>query len=250
MLGILTAMPEEISALLPLIADARTTDSAGRSFINGHLHSRAVVAVFSRWGKVAAASTATELILSHGITRLALFGIAGSLQSHVRIGDVVIASALVQHDLDASPFFPPTQVPLLGRSAFDTDEAMSADLLTAAQAFLAHDLAHAVTPDLKAQIASTPRTAMRGEVATGDQVITSGSGRNRVLAAVPAAVCTEMEGAAVAQVCHERSIPFACVRTISDSACSNMHHDVVPFIAGIAGTYTAGIVRRWLGVVI
>lgn len=246
MLAILTAMPEEISALMPMLTHARTTHSAGRMFVEGELHGQRVVAVFSRWGKVAAASTATELIVSHGATRIALFGIAGSLHAEARIGDVVVARSLMQHDLDASPFFSPTEVPLLGRSAFAADEAMSLALSEATRVFLDTDLALSVGPDLHAAIAATPRKVMRGDIATGDRVIASPLARERVLMAVPSAVCAEMEGAAVAQVCHERSIPFACVRTISDSACTNIHTDIGPFIAGIAAAYTAGIINRWL----
>ena len=239
-------MPEEISALMPMLAHARTTHSAGRMFVDGELHGQRVVAVFSRWGKVAAASTATELILSYGVKRVALFGIAGSLQPDVRIGDVVVGRSLTQHDLDASPFFPPTEVPLLGRSAFPADEVMSEALLEASRAFLSNDMERAIVPGLRAALATSPRTVMRGDIATGDRVIAGTSARERVLAAVPTAVCAEMEGAAVAQVCHERSIPFAGVRTISDSACENIHSDIGPFIAGIAAAYTAGIVKRWL----
>ena len=112
-LGVMGAMPEEIDALLPQIREQRAFDRAGRRFIHGSVHGVAIVVVFSRWGKVAAASTATELIVAHGVDRLVFSGVAGSLREDVMVGDVVVATSLSQHDLDASPFFPPRMLPPL-----------------------------------------------------------------------------------------------------------------------------------------
>src|SRR5262245_7934567 len=112
--GILGAMPEEIAVLEPLLTDPRPALRAGRRFVSGELAGHPAVVVFSRWGKVAAASTATELILAHGVERIVFSGIAGSLRADLHVGDIVIADRLYQHDLDASPFFAPTEVPLLG----------------------------------------------------------------------------------------------------------------------------------------
>lgn len=243
----MTAMAEEMQALAPAIQVEQIVRRAGREFVRGELQDTPVAAVFSRWGKVAAASTATELIVAHGVDRLVFCGIAGSLDPGLHAGDVVVARSLYQHDLDASPFFAPTEVPLLGVRGIAADEPMSAGLLRAAAAFLAEDLPGAVEPDLVRRLGLSRRRTVVGDIASGDQVIFTAAARERVRSVVPSAVCVEMEGAAVAQVCHEHGIPFACVRTISDAADENGHESVAPFFAGLAGVYTAGIMKRWLG---
>lgn len=138
-LGIMSAMPQEIDAVLRLVTQERVNERAGRTFVHGHMHSIPVVAVFSRWGKVAASSTATELIVAHDVDRLVFSGVAGSLKDEVTLGDVVVATKLVQHDLDASPFFPPQVIPLVGTAFVPTDEAMSSSLHGAAEDFLRED---------------------------------------------------------------------------------------------------------------
>lgn len=239
-------MPEELDAVVAHLAPTRTLKRAGRTFIFGDLWGVRVVVVFSRWGKVAAASTATELIVSHGVSRLVLCGIAGGLSPRVRRGDIVVADALVQHDLDASPFFPPTVVPLTGVREFKADPAMSSAIEQASGKFLADDLSRAARSEHVAALPPGPRRVIRGVVATGDQVIMSESARRGVLERVPAALGVEMEGAAVAQVCHEHALPFACVRAISDGAGDAGVHEIRPFFDGLAGVYTAGVLARWL----
>lgn len=248
MLGIMTAMPEEINVLWPRMSRQTETHRAGRRFVRGNLFGTDCVAVFSRWGKTAAASTATELLIAHGVTRIVFFGIAGSVSTKVRTGDVVVASSLVHHDLDASPFFSHSVIPLLGVSALPVDMAMSRELASAAGAFLAEeaaDLWHASTGSDAWH--GSPRRATTGLVASGDQVISTADQRANVLKAVPEALAVEMEGAAVAQVCHESGMPFACVRTISDQADHQVTGSVKPFLDGLAGRYTLGILSRWLG---
>ena len=92
----------------------------------GHLHGQDVVAVLSRIGKVAAATTATVLIERFGVRRIVFTGVAGGLAPGVKVGDVVVADSFLQHDLDASPIFPKYEVPLYGLSRFPADPALSA----------------------------------------------------------------------------------------------------------------------------
>lgn len=245
-LGVLCAMPEEIDALIPRIERARVAERAGRRFVHGTLLGSPVVAVFSRWGKVAAASTTTELIVAHGVSRVVLCGIAGGLDATLAPGDVVVASELVQHDLDASPFFPPGVVPLLGTSRMPTDDAMSAGLLGAAGAFLKLDRA-LLDRELAAHLPPGTRRAARGVIATGDVVVADDAHRDAVRRRVPEALCVEMEGASAAQVCFEHEVPFACVRFISDGAGAEVAREVAPFLGGLAAAYTVGILTRWLG---
>lgn len=246
MLGVMTAMPEEIESLLGHARVLGETLSGGRRFVEGELFGHRCAMVFSRWGKVAAASTATQLIVRHGVTRVVFSGIAGALDPALRIGDVVVARSLVHHDLDASPFFPPGEIPLLNASGLMTDPAMTNSLLSASHAFLreAPGLWEKYSGD--ASWYEDPRGAVIGDLASGDQLVTTVAQRSRITGLFPSVLAVEMEGAAVAQVCHEHSVAFACVRAISDTADHASHSDLRPFFDGLAGDYTLGILRRWL----
>ena len=107
----MAAMPEELTALLAVMPDEMRVSRAGRDFWVGHLEGREVVLVLSRIGKVAAATTTTLLLAEFGVQELVFTGVAGGLGAGVRVGDVVVADALVQHDMDASPLFPRHELP-------------------------------------------------------------------------------------------------------------------------------------------
>jgi adenosylhomocysteine nucleosidase len=239
MLLLLSAMPEEIEALRPALRDARELAGAGaaRSAWQGRLHGHAVTLAFSRWGKVAAAATAAHLITRVQPSQVIFTGIAGALQAGLEVGDLVVARELYQHDLDASPFYAPTEIPLLGRAALPADEALSGSLLAAAQDWLAGARTAGETV--------LPGQIVHGDIATGDQVIGTVAQREAVRRRVPQAVCVEMEGAAVAQVCHEFALPFACLRVISDQADERIAPADVYELARRSGRITAGILAHW-----
>src|SRR4051812_25224797 len=121
-------MQEELSAFLALLPDEQKQTVGGRDFWLGHLHGQEVLAVLSRIGKVAAATTATALIERFRVDRIVFTGVAGGLATGVNRGDVVIADSFLQHDLDASPIFPRYEVPLYGTDRFDTEPALTAQL--------------------------------------------------------------------------------------------------------------------------
>ena len=132
MLLVLSAMPEEIEALRPRLEAPTVATVAGREVLRGRIAGEPVALAFARWGKVAAASTAAQLILREHPRAVIFTGIAGALDDGLVQGDLVVARDLYHHDLDASPFYAPTVVPLLGRAALPTDASLSADLLAAA----------------------------------------------------------------------------------------------------------------------
>lgn len=243
MILILSAMPEELEAVSQAIDAPRSIRSAGREVTSGSISGHAVTAAFSRWGKVAAASTAAHLLTAFQPSRVIFTGIAGALRDDLAIGDHVFARALFQHDLDASPFFPRTHVPLLDLAALPTDPALTEQLAGALRAATAAGAAWG--PGTGAR-SPTPRVWV-GDVATGDQVIGTRAARARVLEAVPSALCVEMEGAAVAQVCHEFGVPFACLRMISDRADETLAPAAVFELARRSGVAAAAMLRHWLG---
>ncbi len=123
-IAIVSAMHEELRALLPLLQGAQVERRAGRECHLGRLDGHEVLLVLSGIGKVAAAATAAVLLDGMDVRTLLLTGVAGGLAAGVQVGDVVIARWLLQHDMDASPLFPRYEVPLTGRSRFAADAAL------------------------------------------------------------------------------------------------------------------------------
>jgi adenosylhomocysteine nucleosidase len=244
-IAIVSAMHEELAAVLSLVSPKKETVVAGRSFWIGQLHGHEVVAVLSRIGKVAAATTATVLAERFGVQRIVFTGVAGGLGRGVKVGDVVVADSFLQHDLDASPIFPRYEVPLYGCARFATDPALTIALAQAAADTLTDPLA-ALGADVVAEFALNAPQVHRGLVVSGDRFVST-TGESRVLcSALPDALAVEMEGAAIAQVCHDYGMSFAAVRTISDRADDAAHADFNRFIAAVASRYSAAVVDRLL----
>ena len=244
-LAIVGAMPQELGALLPHLEGARTERLAGRSFHRGRLTGRDVVLVLSGIGKVAAAATAALLIDRLGARALLFTGVAGGLGAGVRVGDIVVAQELLQHDLDASPLFPRWEVPLTGRSRFAAEPALAGALLAACDEVLAAPL-----PGLAALGLHAPRRHA-GLVVSGDRFVSSAAESAALRDALPDALAVEMEGAAMAQVCADFGCPLAVLRTISDRADDQAHVDFGRFVAEVAAGYSRDIVlaalRRGFG---
>lgn len=250
-IGIMAAMPQELQALLDLMPDESRVQRGGRTFWRGHLHGRDVVAVLSGIGKVAAATTATLLIDAFGASQLWFTGVAGGLGADVRVGDVVVAEALLQHDLDASPLFPRHEVPGLGLSRLRPPAPWVAQVADAVRDALAPQalaeggaLSHV---HLRALGLSAPRVHT-GLIVSGDQFVHSAEDADTLLHHLPDVLAVEMEGAAVAQVCVAFGVPYAVVRTISDRADASAHLDFTRFVDSVASPYSLAIVSALLRV--
>ncbi len=236
-LAIVGAMHEEIAALRPCLEDVRTERRAGRDFHLGRLDGHDVILVRCGIGKVAAATTAAVLLDAFDARALLFTGVAGGLGDSVRVGDIVVATALLQHDMNAEPLFPRWEVPLTGRARFDADAAWTARLVQAART-LAVSGTHAVAA-----------TIHQGLVISGDRFVATRAESDQLRALLPDALAVEMEGAAVAQVCHDFARPFAVVRTISDRADDAAHGDFQRFVRDVAAPYSRDIVRAALALV-
>ena len=244
-IGLMSAMHEELSLVLAARPDEQRVTVAGRDFWEGHWQGRPVVAVLSRIGKVAAATTATALIERFGVGSIVFTGVAGGLGPGVRVGDVVLANAFVQHDMDASPLFARHEVPLYGRSLFETDAALSAGLGRAAAQTLAQVVAYVGQDAVDAFGLQAPRLHT-GLIASGDRFVSTTAECRALRQALPEALAVEMEGAAVAQVCADYGVPFAALRTVSDRADDDAHADFGRFIAQVASRYSLAMLSAWL----
>jgi adenosylhomocysteine nucleosidase len=242
--AIVGAMAQELAALLARCQDRQLERHAGRDFHLGTLHGEPVVLVLCGIGKVAAATTATLLGVLYGVRRLVFTGVAGGLGAGVRVGDVVLADALLQHDMDASPLFPRHEVPLTGRSRFTADVTLSDALAQAVSQVLARPDHHGA--DALA-LGVTEPVLHRGLIISGDVFVATAAQSAMLQATLPDALAVEMEGAAIAQVCHDLGLPFAVLRTVSDRADDSAHVDFLRFIDAVAAQASASIVSQWLG---
>ncbi len=247
-IGILSAMHEEIYHLSLNITDRQITTIGNRDFISGTLEGQQVVAVFSRWGKVAAAQTATTLITTFAAEKIIFTGVAGAAAPEIEIGDVVISKDLVQHDMDASaiPAFKKFEVPLLGITHFKADHDLSILALDAAHNYLSLIRSQNIEHSALDEYTIHSPNVHFGTIASGDQFIADRAKIEELRHAITGLLCIEMEGAAVAQVCHEHQIPFVVIRAISDKADSNAIHDFPNFVKNVVSHYSYGIVRDML----
>ena len=227
-------MHEEIAALRPCLEGLRTERRAGRDFHFGRLDGHDVIVVRCGIGKVAAAITAAVLLDAFDAGALLFTGVAGGLGDGVRVGDIVVATTLLQHDMNAEPLFPRWEVPLTGRARFDADPAWSARLAQASRTLAAGN-AHAVGAAIHL-----------GLVVSGDRFVATHAESDQLRALLPEALAVEMEGAAMAQVCHDFGRPFGVVRTISDRADDAAHGDFQRFVRDVAAPYSRDIVRAAL----
>jgi adenosylhomocysteine nucleosidase len=244
-LGLISAMHQEQAGLAALLQSPRSETRGMRDYVSGTLHGMPCTCVLSRWGKTAAAATAAMLIERFGVTHLLFTGVAGAASREVAVGDIVIADSLVQHDMDASPLFPRFEIPLLGVSRFGADAEVRERLDAAARGFIEQDAPAMLDAADRADFGIRSPRIHRGLIASGDQFIGSQATLDALGAALPGLLAVEMEGAAVAQVCHEFGLPFGVVRTISDDANEHAPIDFMRFVERIAARYTLGIVARY-----
>ena len=199
-IGVIGAMHEEVVSLIGQLEDDHATLLSGMEFHEGSLRGVPVVVVQCGMGLVSAAMCAQTVINRFGATYVINTGVAGSLDASLDIGDLVISTDAVQHDMDTTDLgYAPGQNPGTGDVFYPADQKLIA---TVAQA------AAQVAPDI---------TAHRGRIASGDQFVASHEARERIIGLFGASCC-EMEGSAIAQVCKRNQVPYVIVRAISDKA--------------------------------
>lgn len=242
-IGILGAMAQEIDEVKALLTEKTVVKIANREFVVGKIGNVRCVVAFSKWGKVAATITATLLIQEFGVTDLFFIGTAGALADGLKVGDIVISKRLVQHDLDARPMMSRFEIPLVNRVYIDSDSELTELAGKAVGNLLEKGVTKMVGEEAVKEFNLAPKFYF-GDVASGDQFISSNEKRLEILSLLPEVLCVEMEGAAVAQVCLEFGVPFAVIRTISDTADHNARVDFGKFIIEVANAYSRAIVSE------
>ncbi len=246
-LGILAAMQDELAGLLADMAPGAQVHTIGlRDYHVGTLYGQPCVLVLARIGKVAASATTVTLIREFGVDRIVFTGLAGGVGEGVAIGDVVVADALMQHDMDARPLFGRYEVPLLGLARFPADETLSEVLRDCAQRYLQDDLPREMAAAVRQQFGIEQPAVRVGLIASGDLFVHQPGVAASLAERLPGLLCVEMEGAAVAQICHEYGVACAVLRTISDRADGTAYVDFSAFLARVASVYAVGILRHAL----
>jgi adenosylhomocysteine nucleosidase len=218
----------------------------GREYFCGHWQGVEVVAVHSRIGKVSSAAAAVVLLDRFEVDRIFFIGLAGAVHPDLRVGDVVIATELIQHDMDASalPRFEKYEIPLLETKRFVSPDDWVKSAAAEAERYLAGEFFEEIDESLRHEFHLHRPKLRTGLIASGDQFISDAGVVAALRRNLPDLIAIEMEGAAVAQVCYEFDRPLLVVRAISDSADHAAAVDFPKFLQAVATPITVGIAAR------
>lgn len=199
-IGIIGAMEVEVATLKSQMNIKNVVTKASMEFNEGTIGNTEVVIVRSGVAKVNAGICVQILVDMFNVTHIINTGVAGSLDARINIGDIVLSTDACYHDVDATVFgYKKGEVPQLGVHAFPAD----ASLREAAKSAIKK-----AAPDLG---------VFEGRVCSGDQFVSSPDVKKAIIDE-QGGMCTEMEGAAIAQGCYLNKIPFVIIRAISDKA--------------------------------
>lgn len=242
--GILAPMPEEIDLIISTMKVESVYESGRRKYYKGKFGGKECVVALSRIGKVASAVTAAVMIEHFKIDQLIVTGVAGGIAPQLKVGDIVVATEALQHDLDARPLWPQFEAPLLEKAFFPCDEKLIHKALSSCQEFLSNDLHTTLQKEDIELFSINHPNIYSGQICCGDQFIGTSAQLNKICSDLPNVLCVEMEGGAVGQICFEYNIPYVVVRTISDSANDHAPIDFTRYIQNVAKYYTLGITQK------
>ncbi|AZI42045.1 5'-methylthioadenosine/adenosylhomocysteine nucleosidase [Deinococcus psychrotolerans] len=226
MIGIIGAMQEEVSLLISELRDHSQQISPGVTLHSGILDGQQVIVTEGGIGKVNAAMTTAALIAA-GATQVIFTGVAGGVHPELRVGDIVVSTDCLQHDVDVTALGYELGVVPGEALSWNADEALRSAALESAR-------------ELEGV------RVVEGRIASGDQFVAS---REKVLWLWETfgAACAEMEGAAVAQVCAKHGVPFVVIRSVSDTADHDANVDYrafMPLVAQHAKQVVRGMLVR------
>ena len=210
-IGIIGAMEEEVAILKEKMSEVTVLEKAGMEFFKGILGGQQVVIVRSGIGKVNAGICTQILADVFQVNAVINTGIAGSLKVEINIGDIVLSTDTMQHDVDAREFgYEIGQVPRMDTRTFPADDRLRETALQGCRK---------VNPEIQ---------VFEGRVASGDQFVADKETKEKIIANTQA-YCTEMEGAAIGQAAYLNGIPYLVIRAISDKADDSAHMDYPAF---------------------
>ena len=196
-IAIMGAMPEEVAPILEKLGEYKTTQYAGNKYYETSYKGVDIVVAYSKIGKVFSTLTATTMIEHFGCDKLLFSGVAGAVSPDLKVGDLVVATKLSQHDLDITAFGHPFGFVPEGSVFVEADRDMI---------------------ELSKKVASSMgKSVKEGIIATGDQFVANEDRKNWILETFDASAL-EMEGGSVAVVCNALNVPFFILRSISDAA--------------------------------
>lgn len=200
LIGIIGAMEEEVANLKEHMTEVSVVTKASMEFNRGKLNGKDIVVVRCGIGKVNAGICTQILVDDYKVDAIINTGIAGSLKNEINIGDIVVSTDALQHDVDAINFgYPKGQIPRMDVLSFQADERLAG---------LALEVCREVNPEI---------SVFKGRVVSGDQFISDKDVKNRIISEF-GGLCTEMEGAAIAQGAYLNHTPYVVLRAISDKA--------------------------------
>ncbi len=222
-IGIIGAMDVEVASLKEKMTLTKTVKKANLEFCEGTIGQNAVVIVKSGIGKVNAGICVQILVDDFQVTHVLNTGVAGSLNNDINIGDIVVSTDAMYHDVDATIFgYAKGEVPQMGIASFPADETLRAAAVKAVQE------------------AASDVSVFEGRVVSGDQFIASREKKNQIADDFKG-YCCEMEGAAIAQAAYANHLPFVIIRAISDKADESVQESYDVF-EGKAAAHCASIV--------
>ncbi|MDF1879858.1 5'-methylthioadenosine/adenosylhomocysteine nucleosidase [Sulfurimonas sp. MAG313] len=196
-IAIMGAMPEETAPLLERVGEYTVHEFAGNKYYEATYKGHDLIIAYSKIGKVFSTLTATTMFQKFGAELLLFSGVAGAINPKLKIGDLIAATKLAQHDLDITAFDHPHGFVPEGKIFIEADASLVAKAMDVAK--------------------EMGLTLMEGTIATGDQFIADPV-KNKWIGDTFNADALEMEGASVACVCDAMNIPFFILRAISDAA--------------------------------
>ncbi|MEY8392879.1 5'-methylthioadenosine/adenosylhomocysteine nucleosidase [Lachnospiraceae bacterium 45-W7] len=226
-IGIIGAMELEVEALKAKMEIHRTEIKASMEFQEGTLQGTEVVIVRSGIGKVNAALCTQILFDMFEVSHIINTGVAGSLKNEIDIGDIVVSTDALHHDVDVRVFgYPLGEVPQVGCLAFQADERLGQ---------LAASCCKEVNPDI---------SVYQGRIVSGDQFISDKKVKDAIINNFQG-FCVEMEGASIAHAAYLNHIPFVIIRAISDKADDSAEMDY-PAFEKAAAAHSAALVEHML----
>lgn len=224
-IAVMGAMESEIAPILAAMGEYQTIEYANNHYYLGEYAGHQLVVAYSKIGKVFSTMTATLMIEKFGAETLIFSGVAGGISPHIKVKDLVVATATAQHDVDITAFGYEYGFIPKSKRFIETDERLRAIALQVAQA--------------------QSEALHQGVIATGDQFIYEPHKKVFIQKEFDA-IALEMEGGSVNKVCHEMGIPCLLLRAISDTADGGAIDDFPSFVVEAAqrsAKITLGVIK-------